>query len=136
MKTEYHLLMTIPLTALAYYLHGPLFAVFTLFFGWLVDADHTLDFFMQVGYFTLNPVTIYKYFNHKNPVKTNRSTRVMFCPLHAWEIAFVIALFFPTVTLISYLLHLTFDIWKNRYCLSDLFILYRLHNNLVVGVRT
>jgi len=108
MESRFHFLVSSVLSFTSFYFGDfPLsLAVFCV--GWLIDADHEIDYRILTGRFALNPLSLGNELG--GHLHSNTQDR-MFCPLHALEwLVIGIILKLPSLLLTSYGLHLLMDI--------------------------
>ena len=105
-----------------------------MFAGWLIDADHEIDYYIFAGKFVYNPFKLGNELGgHLYSDNANRAIIL----LHGWEwIIFLILLRVNIMIMISHFVHMFLDIFGNSFYPRDLSILWRLKNNWKVKRRS
>lgn len=133
MKSLVHFVVSL-LFSIPAIIHGDflLFAAI-MFAGWLVDADHEVDYFYLTGKFIYNPLKLVRVLGG-DMYSENLGKYVV--PLHGWEwLALMILLRVNVVIVISYFTHLSLDVLGNSLYPRGMSVLCRWKDKWRVEVR-
>ena len=123
---EHHIAVSVPVAVGAYYFtQSWLYAALAFFTGFLVDADHVLDYIREEGRFDMKDMFIKSY---------RGDFEKLYVIFHAWEyipLSFIIGaaagnLVFPAVFSAAYLAHLLPDQLLNNTRPLGYFLTYRI----------
>ena len=126
-----HLPLTILVIVIMSLINGMNFNIILLclLFGWLVDLDHLIDFFLlnkKKDYFNLNLFFSGSYF---------QKTQKIYIFLHSYEITLILIIFSSLhdkdiyYVALAHFLHLVQDQIFNKVRFFSYFFMYRLSNN-------
>ena len=132
MKLQYHIALSLPVSAAVYALsHSKAMAAASFLAGVFTDIDHVFDYMREYG-LRCNPHAFFRSFS-------NTLYRKVVLPFHSWEIAVLLAAGAIashgdgaiTGTLIGFAIHLAADQMTNGPRAAGYFFTYRAVNGFV-----